>query len=137
MYTAGTKNLVDTGDTYFNEIAKLPVSGRTIAIQAMQRNKILNSPVLDAKPLDARIEYARWIVDCPTCHSAEFAFEDKLFLCSNCNNSDVGGLIRKVKFPSIRKQVEDILGKRKIVNRHWYPDETIEMLQSENDKGVM
>ena len=135
-YIAGAKNLIDTGDTYFGEIEKLPVSGRDIAVRFISRGKILNSPVLDSKPLDARIEFARWIVDCPNCHSAEFAFEDKLFLCSNCGNSDVNGQVRKVKMPSERKQIEGLLGKRKIINRHWYPGETVEKLQKENDKDL-
>ncbi len=137
VYIAGAKTSVDTGDTYFTEISKLLIAGRVIAIKVLDRSGLLRLPVLDAKPLDARIDYARWIVDCPNCGSAEFMFEDKLFLCSLCGNSDVGGQVRRVKTPKERKQIEDILSKRKILNRHWFPNETIEKLQGENAKGVI
>jgi len=136
VYIAGVNRSVDTGDTYFKEIEKLPISGSGMArLKLTERTIVVKASVYDGKPLEARIEYARWIVDCPNCHSAEFAFEDKLFLCSACKNSDIDGQVRKVKMPNNRKQIEDILGKRKIINRHW-TDESVEKLQSENDKGV-
>ena len=136
MYIAGVKQSADTGNTYFNEISKLSIAGAEIARRSLQRDGIKNTEVAKGKPLQARVEYARWIVDCPNCHSAEFAFEDGLFLCSSCGNSDVNGKVKKVKMPKGRKQIEDILGKRKIINRHWNIGETIEKLQAENDKGV-
>jgi len=132
MYLSGTKRSVDTGDTYFTEISKENISGRKLAVRFLQRDRILNLPVLDKKPLEARIEYARFLVDCPNCNSAEYAFEDKLFFCSQCLNSDVDGKARKVKMPKDRKQIEVILGKRAIKNRHWFPGETIDDLEKEN-----
>lgn len=133
-YIAGINQAVDTGDTYFTEIAKLPISGSRAAKEKLAERPIINNqPIYDGKPLDARIEYARYIVDCPNCHNAEFAFEDKLFLCSSCKNSDIGGQVRKVKMPKERKQIEDVLGKRYIINRHWNPTESIEKLEKENE----
>ena len=123
VYIAGVNNAVDTGNTYFSEIAKLPIAGSVIARTKLeQRDRIINQPVHMGNPLKARIEYARWIVDCPNCHNAEFAFEDSLFLCSECRNSDIGGKLRSVKMPKERKKIEDELSKRLIVNRHWIPD---------------
>jgi hypothetical protein len=132
MYLSGTNRSVDTGDTYFNEISKENISGRKLAIKFLKRDRILNLPVYDGKPLEARIEYARFIVDCPNCNSAEYAFADKLFLCSQCLNSDIQGKARKVKMPKQRKQIEAILGERAIKNRHWFPIETTEDLENEN-----
>ena len=135
VYIAGVNQSVDTGDTYFKEIAKLPISGAEMARNKLaERFQINNFLVYDGKPLEARIEYARWIVDCPNCHSAEFAFGDNLFLCSSCQNSDIDKQIRKVKMPKERKEIEDILGKRKIINRHWSPGESIEQLNAKNIK---
>ena len=129
---SGSLRSVDTGDTYFTEISKENISGRKIAIKFLQRDRILNLPVYDFNPLEARIEYARYIVDCPNCNSAEYAFEDKLFFCSQCLNSDVQGKARKVKMPKDRKRIEEILGKRPIKNRHWFSNETVEDLEKEN-----
>jgi len=138
MYLSGTSRSIDTGDTYFNEIGKENISGRKLAVRFLERERILNLPIYDAKPLEARIEYARYLVDCPNCNSAEFAFEDKLFLCSRCFNSDIQGKARKVKMPKDRQQIETILGKRPIKNRHWYTTETVEDLEKENLKmGVI
>ena len=131
-YTCGSLRSVDTGDTYFNEISKENISGRKIAIKFLKRDRILNLPVYDGKPIEARIEYARYLVDCPNCNSAEYAFEDKLFFCSQCGNSDIQGKACKVKMPKDRKKIETILGKRPIKNRHWFPNETLRDLENEN-----
>ncbi len=138
MYLSGTNHSVDTGDTYFIELSKENISGRKLAVKFLKRDRILNLPVYDGKPLEARIEFARYLVDCPNCNSAEYAFEDNLFFCSQCLNSDVQGKVRKVKMPKDRKQIEDILGKRAIKNRHWFPNETVKNLEKENLKmGVI
>jgi len=138
MYIPGALRSVDTGDTYFNEIIKEPVSGNREAKLKLQRERIKGLETYNGQPLEARVEHSRWIVDCPNCNSAEFAFDDKLFFCSLCKNSDIQGKVRKVTIPVERKQIEDILGKRPIINRHWYPNETIKNLESENTKmGVI
>jgi len=131
-YISGSKNIIDTGDTYFTEISKENISGRKLAVRFLKRDRILNLPVYDGKPIEARIEYARYLVDCPNCNSAEYAFEDKLFFCSQCLNSDIQGKVRKVKMPKDRKQIEDVLGKRPIKNRHWFTTETVGDLENEN-----
>lgn len=132
MYICGVSRSVDTGDTYFSEISKLSISGSSEARHKLQRDKIKSLEVANGKPLEARIEYAQWIIDCPNCGNAEFAFEDKLFFCSLCQNSDIAGKARKVKMHQQRKKIEDILGKRSIKNRHWYTNETVEDLENEN-----
>ena len=132
MYIAGVNNAVDMGDTYFTEIGKLSVSGSGEAKHKLQRDMVKKIEVYNGIPLNARIEFARWIVDCPNCNSAEFAFEDNLFYCSLCKNSDVGGKTRTVKMPKERKQIEGILGVRQIINRHWYHGEAVKKLVDEN-----
>jgi len=136
VYLAGVNQSVDTGDSYFEEIRKLPIAGAVEAKHKLARSILNRFEIYEGQPLKARIEYARWIVDCPNCHSAEFAFEDKLFLCSSCKDSDIGGQVRRVKMPPERKQIEGILGERKIINRHW-TNETIKKLQKENEEGVI
>jgi hypothetical protein len=129
VYIAGVNRAVDIGDTYFNEINKSDKSGAIYA-RHLDRER-LKKLELDGT-VEARIEHARWIVDCPNCNSAEFAFEDKLFMCSTCNNSDIQGKIRKVVMPKDRKDIESVLGKRLIVNRHWLPKESLKDLTAEN-----
>jgi hypothetical protein len=133
MYIAGAKRAIDTGDTYFDEIKGLSASGSTMAKGKLgERVHIARMQVYDDTPLEARAEFGRWIVDCPNCNSAEFYFEDELFLCSLCGNSNIGGKVRKVKLPKERKKIEDTLGKRAIQNRHWKEPETLKDLETEN-----
>jgi len=131
-YICGILRAIDTGDTYFNEIAKENISGSRGAKEKLDRSILNRFQVYDGKPLEARAEYARWIVDCPNCNSAEFAFEDKLFFCSLCKNSDIQGKVRKVQMPEERQQIEAILSVRPIKNRHWFPNETVQDLENEN-----
>ena len=133
VYLAGTNQSIDTGNTYMPEIAQLGIQGSVIARSKItERVRIAKMPQSTEPPLKARINYSRWIVDCPNCSNAEFAFEDSLFLCSQCKNGDVGGKVRKVEMPTDRTQIESILANRKIINRHWYPTETIKQLEDEN-----
>ena len=124
VYTAGVKNPVDTGNSYFNELNKSSISGKqAIKDKLKMRGRIKPSDIT----LFARCEFARWIVDCPNCHAAEFYYEDNLFECSTC------GLTARVEIPEQRKAIENILSERPIVNRHWNPKETIQDLQRENN----
>jgi len=132
MYQAGIKNTIDTGDTYFHEVSLSTHAGSVEAKRKQERQQINNLEVYDGKPLEARAEHSRWIVDCPNCDSAEFYFEDNLFMCSLCNNSNVEGKVYKVKTPKDRKNIEVILGKRPIKNRHWREPETVKDLENEN-----
>ncbi len=132
MYIAGVKLPVDTGDTYFAEIGKGNVSGSAPSRHRLVRDSIAKLEVYEGAPLSARVEHSRWIVDCPNCGSAEFYFEDGLFLCSLCGNSNINGKTYRVKMPKERNNIEKVLGKRAIVNRHWKNTETLKDLESEN-----
>ena len=132
MYIAGVKIAVDTGDTYFGAVAEEPIAGSREAKVKLRRVNLEGLEKVGGKPLEARVDHARFIVDCPNCNSAEYYFEDKLFFCSLCRNSNVDGKVYKVKMPKERKAIEDILGKRPIKNRHWAEPETVEDLENEN-----
>jgi len=134
-YICGSLRPVDTGDTYFTELLKENISGNRGAKEKLNREQIKKLEVYKGKALNARIEYARYLVDCPNCNSAEFAFEDNLFFCSLCKNSNIQGKVRKVKMPKDRKQIEDILSVRPIQNRHW-TNETLQDLAKENELNL-
>lgn len=90
-------------------------------------------------PLPARVDANRWIVDCPDCGSAEFAFvADARFLCTNCLNATVGGACRPVAFPRNRQAIEAALLLRPVPRtRDWRPGETVAQLRRENrDNGI-
>lgn len=90
-------------------------------------------------PIPARIDANRWIVDCPDCGSAEFAFlDDPRFFCTNCLDAAVGGACRPVRFPRNRAAIEAALLRRPVPRtRDWRPGETVAALERENrDNGL-
>jgi hypothetical protein len=125
-YIAGVNRDVDNGNSYFKDL------GDSTGMNQLNQRNVLKRKEVSKLTLKARIEYSRWIVDCPNCHSAEFAFDDNLFWCSVCNNSNIQGNLYTVEMPEDRKELEVILGKRNIVNRHWNSNETLEKLEQEN-----
>lgn len=134
VYVAGKNRPVDTGDSYFGEIARCPIQAASGAKRRLAQRNIIQRIPIEGKPLKSRVEYGRWIVDCPNCGGAEFAFEDRLFVCSLCQDSDIGGKPRRVVMPRNRRRIEELLGRRFILNRHWLSGESIKKLKAENDK---
>lgn len=52
------------------------------------------------KPVEARIDWGRWVADCE-CGGAEAVDADEpIFFCFSCGNSKNGGALRPVVFPS-------------------------------------
>ncbi len=86
--------------------------------------------------LPARVNWNRWIVECPDCHNAEFGWADEpIFMCTHCWNAAVGGRWRRVVFPdgAERGRIEAALLARPVVNnRNWEPGESVGRLRAEN-----
>ncbi len=85
----------------------------------------------------ARVNWGRWVVDCPWCKSAQLAsWEDPRFFCVECGNAPVDGMYIKVQWPSEEDvhSIEIILGKRIPNHRHWTSAESVHDLVIENMK---
>tara|TARA_Y100000310_G_C20569906_1_gene757461 strand:+ start:581 stop:883 length:303 start_codon:yes stop_codon:yes gene_type:complete len=82
--------------------------------------------------IEARVNHARWIADCPHCRSADFVFTPELlFMCANCGN-DSSYQCYQVAVPGNRSAIEAVLSERdKIENRNWEPGQTVQELESE------
>lgn len=87
-----------------------------------------------APALRARVYRGTWIVDCPTCRSAEMAWRaEPRFFCSECLNQANGGLTYAVRFPSQADRIEAILRRRHDpATRNWTPGESLAALRREN-----
>lgn len=119
------------------------VEKRLIALAAKQGLKLLPVEAVDGDPLPAVVDANRWIVHCPTCNGAEFAWRDThLFMCVNCWNGENNYYFRPVKFPDRPKAIEQVLMARpNPTNRNWSPGESVAALEAENEahglpKGV-
>lgn len=98
----------------------------------------------------ARVNYGRWLVDCPWCGSAQNASrEDHRFFCVECGNNTVKNVWIPVEWPPEWREIELLLGVRPIpANMNWFPGkgptvvlhperETLADLQAENiEHGV-
>lgn len=84
--------------------------------------------------LEARVYRNQWIVDCPDCKNAEFAFLDEpVFMCSYCFNGTVGGKWREVEFPTEKTEIEAVLKARPLPQtRNWQQPESLADIKAEN-----
>lgn len=84
----------------------------------------------------ARVDHGRWVVDCPSCSSAQYGCKtDHRFMCVECHNVTANGLWRPVIWPKNHEQIEKALAHRATANHHWRPGETIAQLEAENAAG--
>lgn len=97
----------------------------------MAKHQVRPQGVADGPPLKARVNHGRWVVDCE-CNGAELAFEEGLFMCLSCYNAGHRHQYRKAVFPKNRQAIELVLMARPIINRNWFPYETLAMLKAEN-----
>jgi hypothetical protein len=79
------------------------------------------TPHTEATPQAARINYGRWLTDCPACAagvSADPAFAEAR--CFHC------GAVIPVTFPAADDVavIEALLVRRPLTNRHWRPSES-------------
>lgn len=88
-------------------------------------------------PLPAVVNENRWIVHCPTCSGAEFAWKQwPLFMCATCWNggNEQPYTFRPVKFPRNMAAIERVLMARpNPANRNWLPGEGVSFLEFENE----
>ena len=93
-----------------------------------------NTPA-NITPIAARINYGRWIADCPYCTGAEMVDpNDPVFYCLNYNcDRPNGNAPLPVQFPIGRVGLENALLRRpRMQNRNWFPYETLADLLAEN-----
>lgn len=78
--------------------------------------------------MQAYFNWGRWVVDCPTCNSAEqMQPKAAVFYCRECGHTG------PVEWPENPAEIEEVLAKRpKRDNRNWRPGETLEALRLEN-----
>lgn len=81
-----------------------------------------------------RVDYGRWIVDCPFCPQAQYADpDDRRFMCVGCWNEQVGGRWVPVVWPDDPTGIEALLKPRLHDHtRAWNPHETKADLERQN-----
>ena len=66
-----------------------------------------NGKLATGGTVEARIDFGRWIADCPECKGAEYVDpEDPFFFCQSCGNASLKGTARRVRFPRDRGAIE-------------------------------
>lgn len=117
-------------------------------VRGMAAKKSMHAParddVTDGNPVKARVDWGRWIVDCPDCNSAAIVSEkSRVYWCLTCGNASIKFAWRRVQMPRNRSEIEAVLVKRPAAaannapNRNWKPGETLAELEKVNlDNGV-
>jgi len=132
--------MIITGNTYFKtswEAYKLME-----IFPRMSRAGIKQIPHIDITyVLKAHVNYGRWGISCE-CGGAEYAWEEKVFMCQSCFNASHKHQFGIVKFPDERMEIEAILESRPTPFRNWNNlsdrrrlgrDETVDDLKAENE----
>ncbi len=86
----------------------------------------------EVEPVPAFVNHGAWLVVCPKCRGAEYAWEEGWFFCCSCKNSYMGHKYRRLVFPKARAKIEALLVRRPLDNRNWTPKETVKDLELEN-----
>jgi hypothetical protein len=123
--------MIITANKYFNEEFENYKIGALIPL--MIKQGIMVKPGIDDSELPAFVNQGRWLVKCE-CGGAEFAWEEGLFMCQSCWNSAHKHNFRKSVFPKRRKQIEEMLEVRPLMNRNFLVTDTVEILQAENSE---
>ncbi|MDP2718314.1 MAG: hypothetical protein Q8P44_00555 [Dehalococcoidia bacterium] len=101
-------------------------------IEPLMKSKLVPDMGYDTgEPLTAQVRQGYWIVLCP-CGGAEYVWEEGGMMCLSCLNAAHGHRYRRTKFPRKRREIEDILIIRPLINRNWLPGETVKDLEREN-----
>ena len=120
-----------TGDLHFGmpwEAYRL-----SVIVPAMARKLVQEQGDSDSPPLKVYVNKGRWAIKCE-CNSAEYSFEDGIFMCQSCFNTRHKHQYRRYVFPRSRKRIEAILLERPLDNRNWWPHETVTQLEADNNK---
>ena len=81
------------------------VTERIIVLATLFNHKFVNDRVAGV-PVNARIDWGRWIADCE-CGGAEYVDPNEpLFFCMSCGNKITSGRARKVIFPKNIDEIE-------------------------------
>lgn len=113
-----------------------------------------NGKVSNNDPVQARVDFGRWLADCE-CGGAEYVDQtDKIFFCFSCGNSGHAGEAREVIFPNDIVGIEAALLERPVIerigktdsqkamhsvpalamlSRSWAPGETVKDLKKQHD----
>lgn len=86
------------------------------------------------------LNQGRWVIDCPSpdCNGAERVLPwQALSVCdcrdrSFCQHDSPCRWITELEWPADRQLIEATVNQRSILNRNWYPWETLEHLVEEN-----
>jgi hypothetical protein len=125
--------MVQAADEVYGTAAMLPADHRAEAVLAFYNGPQPAAPIGDAVQVHVFINDGRWLVQCPTCNSAQLAARsDPRFFCVECQNN--GSMTwAAVVWPDDPAAIETQIGARsKAANQQWLPSETVADLQAEN-----
>lgn len=124
-----------------------------IARLSVEKNIPWNGQITEDSPVQARIDFGRWIADCE-CGGAEYVDPNEpIFFCMSCGNVDTGHAARRVIFPQQRAEIEAEVLMRQVkdnarldpaaralyakavdgIPRSWNPGETVKDLKLQHN----
>jgi len=88
------------------------------------------------EPQMARLNHARWLVDCPFCKGAEIVSVGGEFFCQSCGMKENGGHPMPVAFPGSRRQIEVLVQQRPEEHCNWTHETKRDLWRENVDHGI-
>lgn len=126
------------------------------AAERFRKNMIrypFTGKIAERKTVKARVDFGRWVADCPDCNGCEYVDpDDPFFFCLSCGNVTIEGYARLVIFPKditgiekelMNRPVNDLIGANEVdralkaksifpgLSRSWNPGETVADLKKQ------
>lgn len=119
-----TKDLID--QKHAKNINELRAS------MAKMTKKIIKEGDATGKPVEAFVDFGRWVARCE-CNGAEIVDpESPEFFCYSCGNASNNGRLRPVSFPKEMKQIEEqLLSVKGQAYRNWDTKTSMDELKAE------
>lgn len=121
-----------TANLFFNRLGGWEDYRITVLLPELGKRLIREQGYDTSPPLKAYVNHGRWLVKCE-CGGCEKVWEEGWMMCRSCLNAAHGHKYRKTVFPKMREKMEMLLIQRPLVNRNWYPGETLKLLEADNE----
>ena len=134
--------VMHTAETFYKHpyVDAIPPAFRAAALHWTRKDvpRFIPKGLSGEHIIHAYVNHGRWIVECPSCSSAQVASRtDPRFFCSECLNGYAGQEFVAVVWPEDAEAIEAELEKRpQKTNQNWMTHETVSILRAENEHNL-
>ncbi|OPZ76592.1 MAG: hypothetical protein BWY79_01544 [Actinobacteria bacterium ADurb.Bin444] len=120
VFTDNEKKVVSKIVDADDDAKKRGYPGAAAMREAMARRRRIRIAGTEARQVYARIDWGRWLADCPFCNGSELVSKaEGLFFCFSCEMAGNGGRAVEVLFPEGVDRIEAGLVNERVSYQNW------------------